>query len=123
MFRPATQQLSIRSTRDGHAHVIALDGELDMDTSQAFEDELDRVERTDVRAIIIDLGGLHWIGYDGLKTVIQANMRAIRSGRRLVLLRGPDSVHDTFEMAGLAWALPFADADDVLPRGPLAQAA
>jgi anti-anti-sigma factor len=115
VFRHAPQQLTIRSERDGHAHVVRLIGELDMHTAQAFEDELKRVEATAAREIIVDLSGLRFIGSDGLKVFIQANARSRRGGNRLMLMRGPDDVHKIFETAGLLTRLPFADHGEIGP--------
>jgi anti-anti-sigma factor len=105
----APQQLAMRSEREGHAHVIRLIGELDMTSARAFDEELKRVEATDARQIVVDLSGLKSICADGLKAFIQANVRARRDPSRLMLLRGPDHVHQTFETTGLLSRLPFAD--------------
>jgi len=109
LFRRAPQQLLIRSEREGRSHVVRLIGELDMNTSQAFEDALKRVEASFAREIIVDLSGLRSIGADGLKVLIHANTRSSRAGTRLVLVGGPDQVHETFERTGLLTRLPFAD--------------
>jgi anti-anti-sigma factor len=115
----ASEQLIVRSERDGHAHVVELIGELDMHTAAVFEDELKRVEGTDAQKIIVDLRGLKWIGSDGLKTFIHANARSRRDGNRLVLVRGADHVQKIFETTGLLSRLPFAGHGDVssLVRG------
>jgi len=105
----AAQQLIIRSERDGQAHVLHLIGELDMNTSQAFEDELKRVEASTAREIIVDLSGLRFLGSDGLKVFIHANARSRREGNRLMLVRCPDQPRKTFERTGLASRLPFCD--------------
>ncbi len=103
------QQLTIRSERDGHTHVVQLIGELGVDTARAFEDELKRVEATEAREIIVDLSALKSINSDGLRAFIHANARSRRAGNRLMLVRGPDQVHKTFETTGLLPRLPFAD--------------
>jgi anti-anti-sigma factor len=99
----------MHSTRHGHAHVVQLIGELDMNTSKAFEHELKRVEATAVREIIVDLSSLTFIGADGLKVLIQANARSRGGGKQLVLVRGPEQVQATFETTGLLSQMPFAD--------------
>jgi anti-anti-sigma factor len=106
-------ELIIRSERDGHAHVVQLIGELDMDTARAFEDELRRVESSDALEIIVDLRGLRSIGADGLKAFIHAGARSRRGGNRLTLVRGSERVQKTFETTGLLSRLPFADDRDV----------
>jgi anti-anti-sigma factor len=105
----AADQLTIRSERDGQAHVVQLVGELDIHTARSVDDELKRVEATDVQEIIVDLRGLDSIGADGLKTFIHASARSRCGGTRLRLLRGRDEVQKTFETAGLLSRLPFVD--------------
>jgi anti-anti-sigma factor len=89
--------------------VVQLTGELDMDTATRFEDELMRVEATDAREIIVDLGGLQHMGSDGLKAFIRANARSRDDGNRLMLVRCPDIVQQVFETSGMLSRLPFAD--------------
>jgi anti-sigma B factor antagonist len=115
LFGRAPQQLTIRSERDGHAHVVRLIGELDINTAQDFEDELKRVEATAAREIIVDLSGLNFIGSDGLKVFIHANARSRSGHHRLKLVRGSDQVDKTFETTGLLTRLPFADPGDLRP--------
>ncbi len=105
----APEQLAMRSDRDGHAHVVELIGELDINTAPAFDAELKRVERSDAREIIVDLSGLTSISCDGLKALIHANARSRDCHKRLRLLRGTDQVQRTFETAGLVTRLPFDD--------------
>jgi len=105
----APDELVIRSRRKGDVHVVKLVGELDKDSAPSFEAELKRVEATDAREIIVDLGGLTFIGSDGLKVVIHASTRSRADGNRLLLVRGSDEVQSTFETYGLLSRLPFDD--------------
>jgi anti-sigma B factor antagonist len=125
MFRPhavhpqegelirSPQRLAIRSKRTGAVHVVQLIGELDMSTAQEFENELKRVEATDVTEIVVDLSGLKFIGSDGLKAFIHASARSRLGDNRLRLVRGPDAVQRTFETSGLVSRLPFANDDEL----------
>jgi anti-anti-sigma factor len=45
----------------------------------------------------------------GLRLVLEADMRARRDGRRLVVVRGPDAVHRVFTVATLDKRLEFVD--------------
>jgi anti-anti-sigma factor len=110
----APQELVIRSERDGTVHVVKLSGELDKDSAPRFEAVLKRAEMTDAREIIVDLGGLTFIGSDGLKVFIHANARSRGGGKRLMLIRGNDEVQRTFETAGLLSRLPFDGARELL---------
>lgn len=105
----AVRQLTIRSAREDHVHMVELIGELDMDSTPAFEDELKRVEATDADEIIVDLTRLKSIDAVGVKAFIQADSRSRNNGDRLVLLAGSGQVRRIFETTGLATRLPFAD--------------
>ena len=101
--------LTMRSTRDGDAHVIALAGELDLAGADLFGDELRRVEAGDARRIVIDLRDLEFIDSTGIRLIFMADVRARADGDRLVIRRGPDSVHRIFVITDLADRLPFVD--------------
>jgi anti-anti-sigma factor len=80
-----------------------------METVGRFEDELKRVEATDVPEIRVDLSGVDFIDSDGLKLFIKANARCSDQIGRLRLVRSSEAVHRAFETTGLESRLPFAD--------------
>ena len=100
--------LALRSEREGDVHVIELIGELDLDGAPRLEEELRRVEATDVPSIVVDLGGLDFIDSTGIRLLVMASERCAEG--RFALLRGPKQVHRVFEITDLADRLPFADA-------------
>ena len=102
----APSAFSLRTTRYGDTHVIALGGELDLDSAQALDDELSRVEATDAAQIVVDLRELKLIDSVGIGVLLHAAAR-LRSHERLRILRGADPVHRPFELTGLASRLPF----------------
>jgi anti-sigma B factor antagonist len=108
---PRAQQdrLTIRSEREGHAHVLQPVGELDMETAGRFEAELKRVEATDVPEIRVDLSGVDFIDSDGLKLFLKANVRCGDQAGRLLLVHSSEAVHRAFQTTGLESRLPFAD--------------
>ena len=97
----------VRSARDGDAHVIAPIGELDIATAPVVQQELERVEATGARSIVLDLSGLTFISTIGIRLVLEAEARSRANGNRLTLLRGPAAVHRAFEISGLLDRLPF----------------
>ena len=100
--------LALRSERDGETHVLELIGELDLDGAPRLEEELRRVEASDVNAIIVDLGALEFIDSTGIRLLLMAADRC-RGDGRLTLLKGPRQVHRVFEITDLVERLPFAD--------------
>ena len=103
----APGDLMIASKRAGDKHVVAISGELDLVSAVQLDMELKRVEGTDAREIVVDLGSLEFIDSAGMQVFIQASARSRSRGDRLVIVRGPDSVHRPFELCGLASRLPF----------------
>jgi anti-sigma B factor antagonist len=99
--------LALRSEREGDAHIIELIGELDLDGAPRVEEELRRVEATDVHSIVVDLGRLEFIDSTGIRLLVMAAERC--QAGRFSLLRGPAQVHRVFEITDLADRLPFAD--------------
>jgi anti-sigma B factor antagonist len=100
--------LSLRSLRDGEAHVVELIGELDLDGAAAVEEELLAVEASDAASIVVDLGGLEFIDSTGIRLIVMAADRS--EDGRFTILRGPKQVHRVFEITDLADRLPFVDA-------------
>ncbi len=99
--------LALRSQRQGDAQVIELIGELDLDGAPRLEEELKRVEASDVDSIVVDLGQLEFIDSTGLRLLVMASERCQEG--RFSLLRGSKQVHRVFEITDLADRLPFAD--------------
>ena len=97
----------VRSTRAGDAHVVAPTGELDIATAGEVQQELERVEATDARTIVLDLSGLTFISTIGIRVVLEAQVRSSANGSRLTVLRGPAAVQRAFEISGLLDRLPF----------------
>jgi anti-anti-sigma factor len=102
-------ELRVRSERDGDAHTIALAGELDLANAGDVQAELERVEATDVRSIVIDLSGLTFMDSTGVRLLVSAQARSRADTGRLTLRRGPPAVQRVLELSGVDVLLPFAD--------------
>lgn len=103
------KRLTILSERDGRAHVLRPVGELDLATVGELEDELLRLEASDVPEICVDLSRVEFIGADGIKLLLNASTRCRERHGQFRLVRGPEVVHRAFERTGLESRLPFAD--------------
>src|SRR5918998_6325921 len=68
--------LTLRSTREGDAHVLALSGELDLAGADLLDSELHRAECSDASEIVIDLRDLEFIDSTGIRLVYLADMRS-----------------------------------------------
>ena len=108
--------LEFETTRNRAVAVIAATGELDLSGAEILQAELDRLEvEPDLGTVVLDLRGLEFLDSSGLRLVVLADMRARETGRRFVLVRGPDTVHRVFEITRMSERLEFvADPGEVL---------
>ncbi len=101
--------LTVTSEREGTVHTISLVGELDLATAEGAEAELERVEATDARAIVLDLSGLTFMDSTGVRLLVTAHARSRADSDRLTLLRGQAAVQRVLQLSGVDVLLPFAD--------------
>lgn len=93
---------------DGLVHV-SLQGELDLSTVQQVEDELSRVEDRADKLLVLDLRGLSFLDSTGLRLMVTADQRARKAGRRLAIVKGPETVHRVFTITRLDERLRMVD--------------
>jgi anti-anti-sigma factor len=94
--------------RDGLVR-IALRGELDLSTVGKVQDELKRAESSRPPLIVLDLGSLSFLDSTGLRAIVTADQRARDQGRRVAIVRGPDSVDRVFSITKLGDRLEIVD--------------
>ena len=93
---------------------IALRGELDLEHAYTFDEELKRVEELEVRCICLDLRELTFLDSCGLARLVAARRRAMKAGRRLVLVRGPAAVQRVFQLTAVDEAFEMVNAPEAL---------
>jgi anti-anti-sigma factor len=71
---------------------------------------MDELAGSDAELVVVDLRGLEFMDSTGLHLLLQAQQQAQDSGRRLVLVRGPDAVQRLFDLTGVAEALTIVDS-------------
>ena len=107
-------RLEVRS--QGKATIIAVSGELDLDSSPALQEELDRVSASDADLLIIDLRDLDFMDSTGLSVLVRAHQRAEEQGRQLAMVKGPQQVQRLLSLTGVADRLTVVDRpEDLLP--------
>ena len=80
--------LSLQTYQEQDAIRVALSGELDLSSALIFEDELRRIERDRKPCVLLlDLSSLRFMDSTGLRLILNAHMRAVRTGRRLRIFR------------------------------------
>lgn len=93
---------------------LALIGELDLSTVEKVEEELRRVEDGGAQTVVLDLSSLSFLDSTGLRTIVTADQRARKSGRRLAIVKGPDTVHRVFTITRLDERLDIVEGADDL---------
>ena len=97
-------------TRPGEGLVqVVLRGELDLSTVEKVEEELRRVEGDDAKVLVLDLSALSFLDSTGLRLMVTAHQRAQKEDRRLVIVKGPETVHRVFTITKLDEKLEMVD--------------
>jgi anti-sigma B factor antagonist len=104
-------RVEVRS--EDRATVIAVSGELDLASSPALQEELDRVS-PDSELLIIDLRELDFMDSTGLSVLVRAHQRAEEQGRRLAMVKGPQQVQRLLSLTGVADRLTLVDTPEDL---------
>ena len=89
--------------------VISVSGELDLASSPALEEELERVAQSDAQLVVVDLRNLEFMDSTGLSVLVRAHQRAEENGRRLGLVNGSQQVQRLLTLTGVAERLTLTD--------------
>lgn len=101
--------------RDGsRAVVIQVSGELDLASSPALENELERGSGSAAEMVIVDLRELEFMDSTGLSVLVRAHQRTTDSGRQFGIVKGPPQVQRLLDLTGVAERLTIADSPEEL---------
>jgi RND superfamily putative drug exporter len=101
--RAATRSGGLRMTAERHAAdrvTLALTGELHLDTTEQFADQLAHIEQEHPQTIVIDLRDTGFIDSAGLAQLIGATRRARAQHRRVVLVTGAAAIDRLLAVSG-----------------------
>jgi anti-sigma B factor antagonist len=87
---PRPAPLEVRIEDHGGAPVIHVRGELDLSTCEQVETALAQAEGANPPTLVLDLSGISFMDSTGVRTLLQADSRARRDGRRLLLIAPPE---------------------------------
>ena len=105
-------------THDGtQAVVIGVTGELDLASSPALEQELERGAASKAEVVVVDLRNLEFMDSTGLSVLVRAHQRATENGQRFGVVKGPQQVQRLLSLTGVADRLTLADTPDELLGG------
>ena len=97
--------------------VISVSGELDLASSPALEEELERVAQSGAQLVVVDLRNLEFMDSTGLSVLVRAHQRAEENGRRLGLVNGSQQVQRLLTLTGVADRLTLTDLPEELLDG------
>lgn len=80
---------------------LKLRGELDLSTASKAEEEIRRAESEEPDLLLVDLSELTFLDSTGLRLIVTADHRAREDGRRLAVVKGPDTVQRVFAITRL----------------------
>ena len=95
--------------------MIALSGELDLASSPALEDALERVFGSDAKLVVLDLRTLDFMDSTGLSIIVKAHQTADDHQLQLYLVNGPAQVQRLLSLTGVAERVSLIESpEDVL---------
>jgi len=98
----------------GRAIVLSVSGELDLASSPALQEELQRAAASDSDLLIIDLRELDFMDSTGLSVLVRAHQRAEEQGRQLAMVKGPQQVQRLLSLTGVADRMTLIDRPEEL---------
>jgi anti-sigma B factor antagonist len=104
----------VEVSNKGEAAVISIRGELDLASSPALEEELERVAKSDATLVVVDLRNLEFMDSTGLSVLVRAHQRAAQSSQRFGLAGGSQQVQRLLSLTGVADRLVLAEAPEEL---------
>ena len=94
--------------------MIAMSGELDLASSPALQEELDRIASSQSQLLIIDLRELDFMDSTGLSVLVRAHQRAEEQGRQVAMVKGPQQVQRLLSLTGVGDKLTLVDTPEEL---------
>jgi anti-sigma B factor antagonist len=104
----------VQVANKGEAAVVTISGELDLASSPALEEELERVAASDASLVIVDLRELEFMDSTGLSVLVRAHQRATENSQRFGLVNGSQQVQRLLSLTGVADRLMLAEAPEGL---------
>jgi anti-anti-sigma factor len=101
--------------RNGVAR-LGLRGELDFATAPKLEEHLMLVEQEGVRAVLLDLRDLTFVDSVGLRTFLEAKIRAAENGHRFALVGANDQVKRILYVTAIQGILDEQEGVQLLAR-------
>ena len=105
---------SVDVASKGEAAVIRVSGELDLASSPALEEQLERIAASDASLVVVDLRDLEFMDSTGLSVLVRGHQRAAENSQRFGLVNGSQQVQRLLSLPGVAERLTLADPPEEL---------
>lgn len=102
-----TQPFRCEVVQEGDGAAVAPQGELDMATIGAVEQELRRLRGKGCPKLVLDLRGLTFMDSTGLHLVTRWTQEASRDGFEFEIEPGPPVIQRVFQLAQMTDGVPF----------------
>ena len=80
---------------------LSLDGSFDETSSPDIEDELEDIMSGEANTINIDLSGVRYISSAGIRVLIIAHKRAVKSGKKIKIVGMSEKVNEILGTVGI----------------------
>ena len=94
--------MNIKETKKEKAYVLHIEGRLDSNTSNVFEERVMNILHNGEKNILIDFSKVDYISSAGLRVVLMAAKKTMPAGGKVVLFSLSDNVKEVFDMAGFS---------------------
>ena len=107
--------MDIIEEKQSDIYIFKLNGRLDSNTSQGFEQKIFQAISDGSKNMVVDFKDLDYISSAGLRVILKATKALKRDDGRIMLCSMQDYVKEVFEIAGFDSFLPIvATMDDAL---------
>jgi anti-anti-sigma factor len=104
--------LTVRADRVAGVVVVAVEGEIDVDTANVVLDALRLGFSSDGPAVVADLTGVSFFGSTGISTLITAHELAVEHGKEFHVVAPHRAVKRPLQVTGVADVLSLHDSVD-----------
>jgi anti-sigma B factor antagonist len=100
-LRAVHHVFKIRVDAIGETHVVAVAGDVDLDSAQRFSEGLRSASSAGSGSVVVDLCEVPFMDSTGLHLLLNLLRRLTRQGRRMAIACSPSGVQRLFELTRL----------------------
>ena len=93
--------MKIKEHIDGLDIVLSIEGNFDDNTSLEIEKKVENVLSGGIKILRLDLGSVQYISSAGIRVLIVAHKKAIKSGKKVIIGEMSDKVKEILETVGI----------------------